>query len=201
MKQKTKPKSKDRLSKVLTAVLEIADLCRQGRPTADIYVDVLRWLGKLTAFDAATVYLFDSPGGRLQEAASVGGTVEVLDFLNIEHGEGLAGWTADSRKPILLADRSRHHEFDPDKDFASFLSVPLIVDEEVIGVMNFGSRTAGAFGPDDVQLLSLVSAQVAIGFEKLQYQKKVDTVSAQLDALKIKMAQLERQQTRSSQGE
>ena len=195
MSQGKKPKSKDKLSKVLTAVLEIVDLCRQGQPAADTYVDVLRWLGKLTSFDAATVYLFESSGGRLLEAASVGGTVEVLDFLKIENGEGLAGWTADSKKPILLADRTRHHDFDPDIDFASFLSMPLMVEEEVIGVINFGSRTTGAFSSDDVQLLSLVSAQVALCFEKLQYQKKYDTTKDQLDDLEAKLKHLQQQPT------
>ncbi len=174
----------DKKTAVLEAVKEIIDLCRKEGPSDSTCRTVLERIRSVVAFDAATVYLCDPNDGRLYEAASIDGTVEVLDFLQIEYGDGLAGYTADSRKPVLLSDRSAHNNFDPDKDYASFMSVPLIVADDVIGVINLGSRTPGAYTDDDVELMLVVAGQTGLAFEKLHLERISSTCRADVNALK-----------------
>ncbi|UCE23383.1 MAG: GAF domain-containing protein [Candidatus Zixiibacteriota bacterium] len=175
---------------VLEAVKDIIDLCRSDGSTDSTYRAVLERLRSVVGFDAATVYLCDSRDGRLQEAASIDGTVEVLDFLQIEYGDGLAGYTADSRKPVLLSDRSTHNNFNPDTDYASFMSVPLIVADDVIGVINLGSRTPGAYTEDDVEFMLVVAGQTGLAFEKLHLERISGKCRSDLDTLKTELESL-----------
>lgn len=167
----------------LSTINDIVAVCAQEGPAEATFKRVLTKLKKVIAFDAATVYLRDHAGGQLQEVASIAGPVAVLEFLTIEQGEGLTGWAADSGKPILLADRSGHHEFDPENDFGSFMSVPLIQCERTVGVLNLGSKTPGAFSETDVQLLSLVASQIALALENLRYQQELADLHQAIDKL------------------
>ena len=54
----------------------------------------------------------------------------------------------------------------------SLCCIPLITKNGVLGTLNIGSRQAGAFQQDDVDLLSQVAAQTAIAFDNaLAYQQ------------------------------
>ncbi|UCG61699.1 MAG: GAF domain-containing protein [Candidatus Zixiibacteriota bacterium] len=167
----------------LSTINKIVDLCRRGEPSDVTFLKALEALKKLVAFDAATIYLCDPGSGQLRQVASIEGPVEILEFLSIEQGEGITGWTADAGKPVLLADRSRHHDFDPDTDYASFMSVPLMSAGKTVGVLNLGSKTPEAFSNDEVELVTLVAAQVAMSFENVLYEKRLTELKADLDRM------------------
>jgi signal transduction protein with GAF and PtsI domain len=173
----------------LATINEIVAICGQEGPAEGTFKRVLARLKRIIAFDAATVYLCEPRTGQLQPAASLDGPVAILEFLTIENGEGLTGWAADHGKPILLADRSNHHDFDPDTDFASFMSVPLIQCQRTIGVLNLGSKTPGAFCEHDASILSMVASQVALSLENLRYEAELADLHALIDNLQEQVRQ------------
>lgn len=177
-------KSANVLKQVLGVIEEIISVCRDGETTDDTFRQVLSLLKALIEFDAATIYVSDLATGQLREAASINGPVAILQFLTIEHGEGLTGWAADAGQPVLLADRSGHDNFDPAHDFASFMSVPLILTGTTIGVINLGSKTPGAYSEDEVRLLSQVAGQMAIAIENLSYRQELADLRSVADKLR-----------------
>jgi len=163
----------------LHTVNEIGQICQDKKLDNTFGEKVLNKLKKLIKFDAASLYLYNLGKKKLEHIASFREKVEVLGFLELSKGEGVSGWAADSMKPMLLSNRSRKSGFDPDKDFASFMSVPISLGKEIIGVINLGNREPDSFDREDVQLMSTIAGQIAFSLSKVIYQKRYDDLKAQ----------------------
>lgn len=168
---------------------DIAALCRAHPQCKKALVRVLQLIKNIVFFDAATLYVLNREKGKLEQAASLGGRVELLSFLSVGAGEGLSGWTAHNRKPVILSERSTVSSFDPDNEYATFLSLPLLVEDEIVGVLNFGCAEARALTDNDVKLLTIVANQLALSIERLNYHQKVESISLQLQKAKKQLQQ------------
>lgn len=156
----------EQLWQVLQLVSQTADALRGGPPEEATFVELLRRVGEVIAFDGATLYLIDHRNERLKKFAGIGRTVELLSFLSLDKGDGLSGWTANNRKPIVLSERSSVSSFDPSSDYATFVSVPLLSCDDVIGVLNLGCDRPGAISETEMTLLSIVADQMALALER-----------------------------------
>lgn len=175
----------------INRMIDIAAACRALPQEKNGWVKVLQLIQGIVIFDAATLYLLHRDRDRLEEVAGLGGRVELLSFLSVGAGRGLSGWTAHNRKPLLLSERSSISSFDPDSEYASFLSLPLLAGEELIGVLNLGSGKARAFTDDDVKLLTIVADQLALSIERVNYQKRVKSIRSDLQQAREQLQQVQ----------
>lgn len=175
----------------INRIADIAAVCRALPQEINGLAKVLQLIQDIVIFDAATLYLLHRDRDRLEEAASLGGRVELLSFLLVGAGQGLSGWMAHNRKPLLLSERSSISSFDPDIEYATFLSLPLLAGEELIGVLNLGSGKARAFTDDDVKLLTIVADQLALSIERMNYQKRVKSISSDLQQTREQLQQVQ----------
>ncbi|MBI5032533.1 MAG: SpoIIE family protein phosphatase [Chloroflexi bacterium] len=84
--------------------------------------------------------------------------------------EGIVGWVAATREPLVVPDVRKDKRFvlDPDKaliDTCSEVAVPLLYGDRVLGVLDVQSNELNAFDEDDLFVLSTLGAQVAIALE------------------------------------
>ncbi|MFH1847607.1 MAG: sensor domain-containing diguanylate cyclase [Candidatus Omnitrophota bacterium] len=89
----------------------------------------------------------------------------LMDCTRIKVGEGIAGRVAAEKKHMLINDAKEDKRFQKsDKSFVdSILCMPLIANEEVIGVVNLTNKKQGGnFTNEDVDMLSTLSNQAAI---------------------------------------
>jgi GAF domain-containing protein len=80
----------------------------------------------------------------------------------------MVGWTALHRQPRIALDVGEDAvRFDNPllPDTRSEMTLPLMVGERVLGVLNVQSDEEAAFGEDDVQVLQNMADQVAIAIE------------------------------------
>ena len=120
---------------------------------------------------AASVLLLDEEANELIfEAATGGGDVIGL---RIPAHQGIAGWVAMTGEPIAVGDVRRDPRWA--KSFAestgyvpqSILAVPMLVREEVVGVMEvLDKHNDETFGLDDMELLGLFAHPAAIAVEQ-----------------------------------
>ncbi len=159
---------------------DVAELCRTYPQGKKFFAKVLPLIKEILYFDAATLYLFNQEKEQLEEVASLGGKVELLSFLSVGAGEGLSGWTAYNKKPLLLSERTTVSSFDPDNEYATFLSLPLLGGDDAIGVLNLGCTEVRAFTDSDVKLLTIIADQLALCIDRVKYQEKTETLRLQL---------------------
>lgn len=189
MGQATERFTEKELIAVLDAIKEIALISSEDNPVENPGVEILKKLRGVVPFDAATLYSLN-PQEKLEQVAVLGGEVEILNFLELDRGDGLSAWIAESEKPLLLSNRANQRGFNPDSDYASFMSVPLKVDGEVIGVINLGSKEPEAFYQKDVTLMTLALNQIAFSMEKLLYQKKCDDLEKDMKGVRDELDNL-----------
>jgi two-component system sensor histidine kinase HydH len=120
-----------------------------------------------TGADCVCVYRRDPRGENLFPWVSSCFQIEEcanMDFV-IRPGEGAAGKAAYKRAPILFPDvrtapptPSIAQEL---RDFATILSVPVMDDIYLYGVINFSSLQPATYGDDDMSLFHAVATEVA----------------------------------------
>jgi diguanylate cyclase (GGDEF)-like protein len=85
--------------------------------------------------------------------------------------EGLSGWVMMHREPLLLGDVRRQYklysktEAFNDPRFQSWLGVPLVTYDEVVGVMSVQSEQRDAYTRDHLRVLTTIADQAAVALE------------------------------------
>ena len=152
------------------------------------FEQMLNLIGRSVEFSHASLFLLDRKAGQMKEVASVGKKVDLIDFVRFEAGAGLSSWVAKEKRPIVLSNLHRRRGGEKIK---SFLAMPLILDQEVFGVMNLCHVMSHAFEPNDVQFLTLISKPVALCLERAFYHSEVKRLEGELEEAKERSAELE----------
>ena len=155
------------------------------------YLELPQLLGALLArttdvleVDTCAVLLLDEERQELVARAAVGIEEEVEQGVRIPLGRGFAGRVAAERRPVILDDVDHADVLNPilrQKGIKSLLGVPLIVHNDVIGVLHVGTLVHRRFDQEDVELLQLAADRAAIAIEQARLQEEV----ALLDQLKL----------------
>jgi diguanylate cyclase (GGDEF)-like protein len=131
-------------------------------------------LRRLIAYDSMAVFLCKN--GRLIPELVSGDNFRLLSSLNIRIGEGLCGWVAENRKPIMNANPQAESGYvnDPEKytTLRSALAVPLEGLNGVVGVLAMYRADRDAFTADHLRILLAISSKIALSVENaLKYQQ------------------------------
>jgi K+-sensing histidine kinase KdpD len=134
--------------------------------------------------DTSAVLLLDRDRSELVARAAKGLEEEVEAGTRIPLGRGFAGRVAANAQPIVLDDVSHADVVNPilrQKGIASMLGVPLLVNQQAIGVLHVGTLTPRRFDANDVSLLQLVADRVALAIERAQLHESI----LRLDELRL----------------
>lgn len=132
--------------------------------------------------DEGSMMLVESSGDRLVVAAAHSANEHVRDAV-VKMGEGVAGWVAKHREPLLIEGEPPEGMFDgfevKERPIASAVSVPLISGDELFAVLNINDLSgARSFTEYDLRALQLFAEQAAIAIRNaLVYEKERHAVA------------------------
>ena len=171
---------------------ELTAISKAGRAVASTLSleDVLRLIlesaQELLGSTEGSVMLLDEEKKNLRIAASVGLDESVRPVIPI--GEGVAGWVAEFREPVVLrgdvAD-PRFRRFVPkDRTVRSAMSAPLYAMAEPVGVLNVSvSDGDREYDEHDLRALTVFADHAAIAIANARLFEREKEASAQLEAL------------------
>jgi len=133
---------------------EIANAIEISAVPEQAFAAALRQINASIPYENATLFLVNRDSRQLEPVAVVGETVDLVQHVRFDRGNGFSAWVAQQRKPVLLNDLHREGGSEAPA-MRSFLSVPLIVQTEVVGVINLSHSRAGAFDEESAKRLSL----------------------------------------------
>src|SRR5712692_3716945 len=127
---------------------------------------VLEQLARVVAYDSASILLRE--GDRLRVAAVYGfSNVAAVMQLSFDALSGLSARVLRERHSVVVDDVQRSDEWlDSDvpetKSIRAWIGAPLIVKDEVMGLLSVDSRRPGAYGTEDGQVVAAFAEQAAV---------------------------------------
>jgi len=150
---------------------------------------------ELLGGDGGSLMLLDEAAGELRIEAAVGLDKGIESAAAIKLGEGISGWVAREGKPLLLlgdaGEDGRFSDVAARKDVKCAISVPLLIGERVLGVLNVSKATdTPGFGEDDVQLLSALANHAAIAIQNARLYSEIEHAYMELKAMQLRLTSL-----------
>jgi signal transduction histidine kinase/HD-GYP domain-containing protein (c-di-GMP phosphodiesterase class II) len=140
----------------------------------DRYLELLvEMITELMNVKKASIMLADRESGELRIESAIGMDEEIVENARVRLGEGIAGKVALERRSYLVEDIDRDTRVNAkNNDFLynsrSFLSVPITIEDEVVGVINVADPEAKlSFDQMDKQLLEVFSVRVGLALQTL----------------------------------
>jgi signal transduction protein with GAF and PtsI domain len=162
--------------------------------TSDLYLeDILKLIVNLTAnvmgAKICALWLLDDKTKELKIRATQAMNKEYLKERSLKVGEGIVGLVAKEKKPLTISDVSKDKKYKEKKlarklGLVSMVSVPMLVKNGVIGVINCYTTKAYKFSREDINLLSTVANQAAVAIENTELMVKSRIIQEELEARK-----------------
>ena len=144
----------------------------------------------------SSLYLLDRDERHLTLAATNGLDRYQIGRARVPFGQGVTGRVAQTREPLVIPDVRRDSRFlwvrgiDQKRFVASMLSVPLVWDDRIVGVLNVQTEALRNFGDSDVAHLRAIADLLAGIVEKGRLQQEAEARAAELKAIDEARAEL-----------
>jgi len=131
-------------------------------------------LKRMIPYDALAIYVLNND--VLRPEYVTGENVRLFSSLEIPLGQGLSGWVAENRKPIINGNPSVEPGYmnDPTRitTMRSALAVPLVGLSGTVSVLTLYHSERDAFTKDHLRILMAVASKLALAVENaLKYEK------------------------------
>ncbi len=198
---------------LVSAVQRLSSLNEMGQALHSIldFKELLLFFVQLVATelgaDRVSLMLLNKTTGELVIGASSGFDERLVREVRIRVGEGIAGWVAQSGKPLLVENIEKDPRFQKQADRSyntdSFISAPLVLSvpiklkQEVLGVINVNNKQkGGVFSQNDLEFVSTLASQAALAIENARLfdhlkQYTVELKDANFDSIKALAEALE----------
>ncbi len=143
---------------------------------------------RILAYFVAEICLWDANQGLMFTQGSVGDPVyraEMGGFYRLD--EGYTGWIARHRQSLLIPDVANRQDVRPkldlpDRPIRSYLGVPLLVGDALVGTLELISDQVYAYTQQDLTTLQTFASQAAVAIENARLFKKTQRL---LDEVRV----------------
>lgn len=142
-----------------------------------------------TGAESCLIYLHDMQNNDLILVATNNPEEKMLGRIKLKMGEGITGWAAKEKVPVEIPREAykdkRFKTFTSleDKKFESFLSIPILSKDEVIGVMNLRNKKEHSYPQHKIDLLFTVSRYLGSAIDNSMIYEEINKKAQRLDLL------------------
>ncbi|MFH1798978.1 MAG: ANTAR domain-containing protein [Candidatus Omnitrophota bacterium] len=162
--------------------------------TSDLYLeDILKLIVNLTAnvmnAKICALWLLDEDSNALKIRATQALSQEYLQERALKVGEGIVGLVAKKKEAVgilnvLKDERYKEKKLAKKEGLVSMLSVPMMIKDRIIGVINVYTIKEYKFSKSDIELLSVVANQSAVAIENTELIVKSKVIQEELETRK-----------------
>lgn len=123
-------------------------------------------------YNMAVIYKLNHRKKLLEMVSCIGSDAERMkNRMPFKIGEGAVGLVARDKKALLINDVLKSKKikvrqyFDEDPIIRSFLAVPLVVGDKIIGILSVSCSKPHQYDEYDVQMINIISSQCAVLLE------------------------------------
>ncbi len=171
-------------------VQEVTQRISEKKPLDVLLFEIMESCKQVMNAEASSLLIYDPEENKLYFQVITGDKGEVIKDIGIGLDEGIAGWVATNRKPLLIEDCYKdprfNKEFDKKSNFRtkSMICAPMIHKENLVGVIQvINKKNDGIFTERDLNIFTILSSQCAIAIENARLVEE----QVQQEALKREM--------------
>ena len=129
------------------------------------------------------ILLLDKQTNQLCIRSQIGGEPG-SDSVRVSIGKGLIGTAAQKKRPLYVPDFAKETRYQPwGKKTRSELAIPLMVRDEMVGVLDCQSENPDHFDSETVDLLTLFSTQASMALQNAKLYSLERRRASQLEAI------------------
>jgi len=168
-----------RRAKEMVALNEVARALSETLQLDEVLTRIMQHVDSLLNVEAGSLLLTDPSNGDLIFQIALGDKADEIKPFRVPKGQGVAGEVALTGKPLLITDTAkdkRHFkELDEQVSFVTrnILCVPLVLHEQIIGVLEVMNKRVGNFNKNDLTLLRDIAYYAAIAIENARLHQSV----------------------------
>lgn len=189
----------------------LAEKTRHLRIINDLAIDLLRldsveevlWIIAKSAianlnFEDCIIYLVDETGTRLIQRAAHGpknpAEKEIKDPITIPVGEGIVGYVAQTGQPELVRDTAKDPRYIiDDAARASEITVPILHDDRVIGVIDSEHEQANFFTNEHIEVLTIIASMTSTKLASCMLIEELESTVSRLQETQVALETKERE--------
>lgn len=177
---------------------KVADICANVNTvitTNDLLERSLKQIMELFGAVRGSIFILKENGRDLVLKSVLGMARAEEEQMIKRLGEGIVGKVAQLKKPIFVDDIANDNRFDEFKARGSyrtpsFICAPLIIKDQLIGVINITDKQTGhRFNKDELQLLDFLASQIALNYRRIELYHKFKLIIQETKELKNKLGQ------------
>ncbi len=142
---------------------------------------------RLIGTESCHILLFDESRTELVLRAAEEQSRHMVGKLRLKVGEGIIGWVARERVAVAVPSAAYHDKrfkYFPELregEYESMLAVPLLYENEVLGVVAVKTIQPREYGPNQIRILSNLAAQVAGTIQKTRSYRMLQQQAEQVN--------------------
>lgn len=150
----------------LKALLNISRMMGSVTNLEEVFKGIMDTCIELFDGQQASLMMLNSDTDELEVRAATGHLdIDGVRLARQKVGEGVSGWVAKKRQPLVLGPGSNTDQY-PDlkanvSDMTAALVVPVLLRDELVGVLSIRSRVPGhRYGEEDLQALRVLAENI-----------------------------------------
>jgi sigma-B regulation protein RsbU (phosphoserine phosphatase) len=161
----------------LTKLVGINSMINSTLDMGRLLTVIMETIKDMMETEASTLLLYDEKNNDLVFKVALGEAgKELAERYRVKLGQGIAGWVAETRKPIFINDAYGDRRFDPEFDkitgfvTKSIICTPLLFKGRLLGAIEaINPSNRPAFTDDDMKLFKMFGDQVALAVQNAIY--------------------------------
>ncbi len=145
-------------------------------------------------YEDCMIYLWNSDKTKMVQKAAYGqkGKPEFISGqqFDVLPGQGVVGHVMNTRQPYLVVDTRKELRYRVDEAFRlSEVCVPIIHNDELIGVIDSEHHIPGYFKDRDIQILTTIATLIGNKLKQLESEQTLDATHRELDTINEQLAE------------
>ncbi len=165
----------------IDGILALIEESSRISPLPDVLQRMCEQVASIAHAEVVSVYVREQEQGRpvLVLRANVGFPRSMIGNVKLELGEGITGFAAECLRPVsaAIAQQDTHYKHVPELGeelYPTFLSLPLVIGGQAIGVLNLQRREGGDFSSAEVALSAALATPFTIALDRASTRGQSD---------------------------
>ncbi len=149
---------------------QVSETVASNRLIKDVIQLLVTMTGQMMNSKICSIMLLDDSKGELRVEATQSLSDQYRRKPNLKVGQSISGRAVKDRRPIIVADVTTDRDYiyrdmAKQEGLCSLVSVPMMVREKAMGVINSYTSVPHVFTSEEVKLLQAIANQAAIAIE------------------------------------